>query len=188
MFKKLFFIIICASFVFAPSTMAQNYSEVITSFDVDIRVSEDNKAVVTESILYDFGANERRGIIREIPIVYTLAEGDVSLDLTVIGVTDELGNPQPFVEEGYYYKSIRIGDPDIYITGAHWYVITYIVENIVNGFDSHDELYWNVTGNEWDVPINSASIDIYLPDESVTEEMRGYFNLQACLLAPVLQT
>ena len=30
-------------------------------------------------------------------------------------------------------------------------------------FDDHDELYWNVTGDEWDVPIQSAEAHIELP-------------------------
>src|SRR6059058_2471314 len=31
-------------------------------------------------------------------------------------------------------------------------------------FEDHDELYWNVTGDEWDVPIQSASARIILPE------------------------
>jgi uncharacterized membrane protein len=30
-------------------------------------------------------------------------------------------------------------------------------------FEDHDELYWNVTGNDWEVPIQSASAHIALP-------------------------
>ena len=30
-------------------------------------------------------------------------------------------------------------------------------------FDDHDELYWNVTGNDWPVPIESASASIDFP-------------------------
>jgi hypothetical protein len=30
-------------------------------------------------------------------------------------------------------------------------------------FETHDELYWNVTGNEWDLPIESASFRLKLP-------------------------
>jgi hypothetical protein len=37
----------------------------------------------------------------------------------------------------------------------------------VNGlrfFEDHDELYWNITGDEWDVPIGAASATITLPE------------------------
>ena len=36
-------------------------------------------------------------------------------------------------------------------------VLSYRVENAIRYFDEHDELYWNVTGTEWPVPIDSAS-------------------------------
>ena len=33
-------------------------------------------------------------------------------------------------------------------------------------FEDHDELYWNVTGDEWDVPIEQASVRILLPPQA----------------------
>ena len=44
------------------------------------------------------------------------------------------------------------------------------MKNQIRYFDSHDELYWNVTGNYWLFPIEAASARIALPDgASVTE-------------------
>src|SRR5690606_14977328 len=31
-------------------------------------------------------------------------------------------------------------------------------------FDAHDELYWNVTGNGWEVPIDAAEATVHLPE------------------------
>ena len=39
----------------------------------------------------------------------------------------------------------------------------YRVSNGLKFFEDHDELYWNVTGDEWDVPIENASAQIFLP-------------------------
>jgi hypothetical protein len=36
----------------------------------------------------------------------------------------------------------------------------------LNYFDDHDELYLNITGDEWDVPISSSSVTIHLPAEA----------------------
>lgn len=152
---------------FALPVFAQDYSESIEKFNVVIQIQEDSSILVTESILYDFGDNERRGIIRDIPVMYELEGGDLTTELEVIDVTDQNGESRPYVVEGYYYKSIRIGDPDVYITGKHWYVISYTVENVINGFFDHDELYWNVTGDEWSVPIYLASATITLPEGNV---------------------
>ena len=42
--------------------------------------------------------------------------------------------------------------------------IRYEVTNGLRFFDEHDELYWNVTGTEWPVPIRAASARIVLPE------------------------
>ena len=42
-------------------------------------------------------------------------------------------------------------------------IISYKVTNAVRWFDDHDELYWNVTGNDWPVPIDSAAASITFP-------------------------
>jgi hypothetical protein len=38
------------------------------------------------------------------------------------------------------------------------------VQNALKFFEDHDELYWNVTGDEWDVPIADAQAEISLPN------------------------
>ena len=42
--------------------------------------------------------------------------------------------------------------------------LDYSVRNGVRFFDSYDEFYWNVTGNEWPVPIDHASAFVTLPE------------------------
>ena len=55
----------------------------------------------------------------------------------------------------------------IYVPGAtdsrHTLLLHYRVLNGLRYFNDHDELYWNVTGTEWDVPIGSASAHVVLP-------------------------
>ncbi len=58
---------------------------------------------------------------------------------------------------------IKIGDPDTTITGVHTYTIVYTVGAALNGFADHDELYWNAIGDEWDVPIDQASVLVVRP-------------------------
>jgi uncharacterized membrane protein len=59
--------------------------------------------------------------------------------------------------------NIKIGDPDQTITGDHVYTITYKTDQAINFFEDHDELYWNVTGNGWPVPIENASVSVEGP-------------------------
>jgi len=42
-------------------------------------------------------------------------------------------------------------------------VLHYRATNGLRFFEDHDELYWNITGDEWDVPIEAVSARIDLP-------------------------
>src|SRR5258708_7608998 len=48
-------------------------------------------------------------------------------------------------------------------TGRHVYTITYTTNRQLGSYKDHDELFWNVTGNGWDFPIDAASATVHLP-------------------------
>ena len=66
---------------------------------------------------------------------------------------------------------IRIGDPKRFVSEHQTYVITYGVENAILFFNDHDELYWNVTGNDWKAPIEEASADVRLALKSSSRDL-----------------
>jgi uncharacterized membrane protein YgcG len=47
--------------------------------------------------------------------------------------------------------------------GEHTYVFTYSSDRQLGFFDDHDELFWNVTGNGWEFPIERAACTVILP-------------------------
>ncbi|GHU38726.1 membrane protein [Betaproteobacteria bacterium] len=60
---------------------------------------------------------------------------------------------------------IRIGDKDILLSpGRYGYVISYTVRNHLSRFPEWDELYWNVTGNDWEFPIEQARFALLFRD------------------------
>ena len=64
-------------------------------------------------------------------------------------------------------ESIRIyaGDKDVFLDpGTYTYVFTYETDRQIRWFDGGAELYWNVTGNAWAFPIESAVARVTLPD------------------------
>ncbi|MEX0917750.1 MAG: DUF2207 domain-containing protein [Candidatus Paceibacterota bacterium] len=137
------------------------YAEVIRSFDTDIVVSSDGSFVVTETIKYDFESEERHGIHLTIPTDHlhestnVLKHRYVEVELRSV-VMD--GDEVPYEHTGDLGEfKIRIGDPDVTITGLHTYQIEYRVRGGLSYYDEHAELYWNVIGNEWEVPIESAT-------------------------------
>jgi hypothetical protein len=58
---------------------------------------------------------------------------------------------------------LKIGDPDKTISGPQRYRISYTVKGAFNSFDTHEEFYWNATGDEWGVPMQSASATLTAP-------------------------
>ena len=67
--------------------------------------------------------------------------------------------------------NIRIGDSKKYVRGNQTYVITYQSGKCHPFFDDHDELYWNVTGNDWKAPIREASADVTLAVKNKSKDL-----------------
>ena len=159
-FMKRIFLSLFLFILSMPSAFADG-GEAIHQFDVEINLASDGKVHVLEKILYDFGGAERHGIYRTIPLVY----GDNALEIPfeLKGVYDENGYAYQYDEIRISDEEIRIGDPDSYVSGEHWYYIEYESAFLTNGFDDHDEFYWNVNGNGWDVPIEEMHVSLTVP-------------------------
>ncbi len=107
---------------------------------------------------------EWHGIHRTIPIEYPGPQGtNYTLFFNVTSVTDDNGNKLKYESS----TSNGFRDLKIYIPGAvdttRTVEINYTLRNAVRFFDDHDEFYWNVTGNDWPVPIDHASAFAALP-------------------------
>lgn len=141
-------------------------AERIARFDVTIEVEPDASLQVTEEIAYDFGDEQRRGIYRDVPVRYSRRGApDHSITLELLSVTDGGGLPQPAqVSRQGSHRRIRIGDPDRTVTGLQHYRIRYRARLAMLHFEAHDEVYWNVTGNGWQVPIEAASAHVALAE------------------------
>ncbi|MET0225400.1 MAG: DUF2207 domain-containing protein, partial [Dokdonella sp.] len=64
--------------------------------------------------------------------------------------------------------------------GEYAYELHYRTTRQLGFFDDHDELYWNVTGNGWEFPIDAASAAIALPGSIDVADLRveGYTGAQ----------
>ncbi len=147
-------------------TAAAQSSERILRYAVEITIEEDDSIVVTETIDYDFGSSERHGIFRDVPTRLRYDDTyDRTYPLEVLSVSGSPGTPVQYVTEdaGGGATRIRIGDPDLTITGQHTYVIAYHIDGALNGFPDHDELYWNAIGSDWPVPIDRATASVTAP-------------------------
>lgn len=143
------------------------FTEHIREFKSDIQIQENGIIEVKETIIYDFINAERHGIFRTVPYIKENAEKKkFRMDVKIEGVKDDEGKDYNYTttnEDGEI--TLKIGDADKTITGVHTYIITYTVSGALTYFSDHDELYWNITGSNWDVPIEVAYTTISLPEK-----------------------
>ena len=176
--KKIFttlFLFFALLSCFAQTSVAQeddkSEGEKVKSFATVIQINEDATANITETIVYDFGKNEKHGIFRFIPIKYKTSKGNTrKIKIHEISITNELDEEYNF-EISYPGKNIKfkIGDADKFVTGEKIYIISYTVNRAFNYFDDWDEFYWNVNGNEWPVETEKVTAKVFLPENSKDE-------------------
>ncbi len=146
----------------APAS-AQDRSLRITSFDADLTVMTSGTLAVTERITAEF-TGSWNGLYRSIPVRYSMDSGeDYTVRLDVTSVKDERGNDlrTETEREGAYLK-IKAWIPGA-TDATHTLILSYTVDKALRFFDEHDELYWNVTGNAWEYPLESVTTRIFLP-------------------------
>jgi uncharacterized membrane protein len=138
----------------------------ISKFNSNIHVEEDGSARIEEQITFVF-KGVYQGIYRDIPVDYPGPSGsNYTLFIKLDSVTDDSGNKLKYEKKtnnGFLHLKI-------YVPGAtdatRTVNIEYSVANGTRFFEDHDEFYWNVTGNDWPVPIEQASAMIYFPAEA----------------------
>lgn len=148
------------------ATEAQSSSERVQSYAVDWVIDANGDVLVTETITYDFGSRQSHGIFREIVVRSVFDDThDRVIRVHDLVVSASAGTPSEvdLSREGSVLQ-IRIGDPDVTISGVHTYRLDYRLEGALNRFeDDHDELFANAIGPGWDVPVLNASITVRAP-------------------------
>ena len=158
MFPVLALVFCC---LFAVSAQAKSWR--VSDFQDRITVAGDGSAVVTERITLVF-EGEWHGIHRTIPIEYPGPDGtNYELFLKVTSISDGAGGVLKYDSStSNGTRDLKIYIPDA-IDATRTVEIVYDVRNGTRFFDSHDEFYWNVTGNDWPVPIDHAAATVRFP-------------------------
>ena len=150
-------------FIHAQEDPSSTTTEQIDSMNVKAQINSDASVLVNEEINYDFGDQEKHGIFRIIPLGFVGKGEPGHITISVTGVTDESGNNYPYQITSKNPINIKVGDPDNTITGKHTYNISYVLKKSIGYFDNYDEWYWNLTGNNWEIPIENVSAVVILP-------------------------
>jgi uncharacterized membrane protein YgcG len=145
------------------SPLAHARSLVIEQFQADIQVLASGDLLVTETIRPRF-TGSWNGLKRDIPVEYRTPQGfNYTLLLDLVSVTDERQAPLKYESfRDRHYRSFKIWLPGAEDT-TKTLILTYQVSNGLKYFEDHDELYWNITGDEWEVPIESVAARVLLP-------------------------
>jgi hypothetical protein len=148
----------------APPVTAQTTGEHIADYVVAMHLGRDGTLAVDERITYDFGVTPHHGIFRDLVESETYdAHHDRRYRIGGVTVTaDNAPTPVQMSHSGSYLR-IRIGDPNLTITGEHTYRIDYRLQGAPRTFADHQELFWDAVGNQWPVPIDRATVTVATP-------------------------
>jgi hypothetical protein len=138
----------------------------IISYDSDITVNHDSTLLVRETIAVSFPSMQNaQGIYRDIATHYNDQFANPYVIHFEVVSLERDGQPEDFylrkTADGlriYLGKSGEIVPP-----GEHTYELTYTVDRELGDFPDHDELYWNVTGNGWILPIQKVTATVHFP-------------------------
>ena len=130
------------------------FAEEIESFNSRIIVNEDSSLNITETIVYDFGDEQKHGIYR-----YFKGENNDPV-ISDVSVIDEDGDPYKY---NFNNNKVKIGDEFITVWGKRTYIINYKLKGAINYLKDYDELYLNINGFDWQIPIHKIRAEVIIP-------------------------
>ncbi|MDN4163890.1 DUF2207 domain-containing protein [Cytophagales bacterium LB-30] len=167
--KRLFFIrlmLMVFPWYLEAQEMPEEAYEHILSYDSRIEVQTNGDLWVTETIRVWAGGDKiQRGIYRSYPTVYTSDWGLTTyVDFEVLDVKKD-GEQEPYhVENASNGVNVYIGQENKYLSqGIYTYTLSYRTSKQIGFFEEYDELYWNVTGLDWDFSIDTIRATVILP-------------------------
>jgi len=138
--------------------------EVIEDYKSEIKVRQDGRLEVTETITVfnTEGGDIKRGIYRYFP--------NPDFQVTLVKRDGDRAIYRTEVNGGR--KRINIRKKDVYLDpGSYTYQIQYLTDQQIEDKGSQDQLYWNVTGQNWAFPIQRVEAEVILPEEIPSDEI-----------------
>ncbi|AGW14819.1 DUF2207 domain-containing protein [Megalodesulfovibrio gigas] len=159
----------------------QAQQERIRSFVSEIRIQPDATVLVRETIIVQAAGNKiKRGIYRDFPTLYTDRLGNaLEVPFELYGIFRDGKGESYHTERHGNGIRVYIGKENVFLPpGEHTYEITYATRWQLGFFAGYDELYWNVTGNGWEFPIDYAEALVTLPQGAPVVQQHAYTGYQ----------
>ena len=145
---------------------AASADERILSYDETVTVNADGSMYVRDVIrVRAEGDKIRRGIYRDFPTIYRGKDGQQYVVAFAFQGASRDGQPQQWhAENRDNGVRIYVGSASERVQpGEHTYELVFRTDRQLGYFADHDELYWNVTGNGWEFPIDRVTARVELP-------------------------
>jgi uncharacterized membrane protein YgcG len=150
-----------------------NDPEHIDSFDAKYTIAQSGVVHAVETIHYDFGNTpERHGILRFLDSHFVAnSTQDRVYQYTNLKVSSPTGAPALFSTSTQEDVLIQVGNKNATVSGKQTYVLSYDIHGALNSTQNTngtklDEFYWNVTGSEWQIPIDAVNVTVTGPAAS----------------------
>jgi hypothetical protein len=147
--------------------------EHIDSFDANYTIGAGGTVHAVETIHYDFGTTpDRHGILRFLDSHFMQSSTqDRVYEYTNLHVSSPTGASTLFSTATQQDVLVQVGNKNATLSGKQTYVLSYDIHGALNETTSTsgnrlDEFYWNATGTDWQVPINSTSVTVTGPAAS----------------------
>ncbi|HEU0054421.1 MAG TPA: DUF2207 domain-containing protein [Longimicrobium sp.] len=174
-------LVLCLVLAAARPAAAQGDSIKVRLFEATLMVNRDGTLDVTERLRIAF-FGPWNGLNRDLSLGHNTGQGRrEKLDIEIAPPTDGEGRPLRYETEDLEGWNERL---KIWIPGARdaerTIVVRYRVRNAIRFFyagsdaGALDELYWNVTGNAWTMPIERVEARVVLPDGVVPARRAVY--------------
>jgi hypothetical protein len=150
-----------AAAVIATDTSDFSFESFSAQYHLDLDDSGRVTTRVVETLVARFpDFDQNRGIVRAIPV----KDGEVPLDITMVSVSDENGDPVHFERNDYDgFAEFALGT-DEFVHGRTTYVLEYTMRDTIRYFGDSggDEFYWDINGNGWGQSFDTVSAEVFL--------------------------
>lgn len=163
--------------LFHAPTYAATYDLEILDYKIDMTVSSANVYQIVETIDVQFNQTTLHGIFRDIPLRTDYGKPIKIENIRVVNM--------PFSQE----KSggnlrLKIGDPNSYATPRTTYVIEYTYTIGDDQNTAQDELYFDLVGTSWEIPIHRLAFSIKMPAAFDSNQINFTYGYEGATQSP----
>ncbi|MDD5067520.1 MAG: DUF2207 domain-containing protein, partial [bacterium] len=150
--NKFLFLVALFFFIITAVLPLTGQQEWIDHFSSEIWIKEDGSMDVIETIRVRCNQDQiQHGIYRDFPTRYKDRLGhSYHVAFQVLNVKRDNRTESYFTKDLSNGIRVYIGDKNYNLSpGDYTYQLSYHTDRQLGFFNDHDELYWNVTGNNW---------------------------------------